>query len=96
MRKLGLRTVPKQKIYKSYQGTVEKIASNLMNQSFETTVPYQKFGTDITQFQTPYVKLYLSYIPKLKYMIKLYLQNMETPFQDRQKKPIEETRNFSR
>lgn len=60
MRKLGLRAVPKQRLYKSYRGTVGKIAPNLMNQSFETTGPYQKLGTDVTQFRTPYGKLYLS------------------------------------
>ena len=60
MKKLGLRAVPKQRLYKSYRGTVGKIAPNVMNQSFETTGPYQKLGTDITQFRTAYGKLYLS------------------------------------
>jgi putative transposase len=60
MKKLGLRAVPKQRLYKSYRGTVGKIAPNLMNQSFETTGPYEKLGTDVTQFRTPYGKLYLS------------------------------------
>lgn len=41
MKKLGLRAVPKQQLYKSYRGTVGKIAPNVMNQSFETTGSYQ-------------------------------------------------------
>ncbi len=60
MKKLGLRAVPKQRLYNSYRGTVGKIAPNIMNQSFETTGPYQKLGTDITQFRNAYGKLYLS------------------------------------
>ena len=50
MRKLGLIAVPKQRLYKSYRETVRKIGPNLMNECFETSGPYQKLGTDATQF----------------------------------------------
>jgi hypothetical protein len=53
MRKLRLRVAPKHTLYKSYRGTVLNIAPNLMNQSYKTTGPYQKFWTDGTQFRTP-------------------------------------------
>lgn len=60
MKVMQLHVIPKRLQYKSYKGTVGKIAPNLMNQSFDTTGPYQKLGTDITQFRTKFGKLYLS------------------------------------
>jgi putative transposase len=60
MKAMQLQATPKRHQYRSYRGTVGKIAPNLMNQSFETTGPYQKLGTDITQFRTKFGKLYLS------------------------------------
>jgi transposase InsO family protein len=60
MKAMQLHVMPKRLQYKSYKGTVGKIAPNLMNQSFATTRPYQKLGTDITQFRTRFGKLYLS------------------------------------
>ncbi len=60
MKAMQLHVIPKRLQYKSYEETVGKIAPNLMNQSFVTTIPYQKLGTDITQFRTKFGKLYLS------------------------------------
>jgi putative transposase len=60
MKVMNLHAMPKRRMYKSYRGTVGKIADNILNQSFNTTHPYEKLGTDITQFRTPFGKLYLS------------------------------------
>lgn len=50
----------KARSYHSYKGQIGKIAPNLLNRNFKTTGPYQKLGTDITQFICPFGKLYLS------------------------------------
>jgi putative transposase len=46
---INLYAMPKRRMYKSYRGTVGKIADNLLNQTFTTSRPYQKLGTDITK-----------------------------------------------
>ena len=60
MKKLDLKARPKVKHYVSYEGTVGKIAPNIINRDFSTNFPYQKLGTDVTVFITPYCRLYLS------------------------------------
>lgn len=60
MTKLGLKAQPVRRKYSSYKGEIGRIAPNLLARDFGTTGPYQKLGTDITQFITPYGKLYLS------------------------------------
>ncbi|MEI5909723.1 IS3 family transposase, partial [Bacillus spongiae] len=47
--------------YKSYKGTVGKVAKNRLNRRFNTPVRLQKLATDITEFKcTGNEKLYLS------------------------------------
>lgn len=60
MTKLGLKAVPVRRKYSSYKGDVGRIAPSILARDFGTTGPYQKLGTDITQFITPFGKLYLS------------------------------------
>ena len=60
MTKMGLKATPRRRKYNSYHGDVGRIAPNILARDFGTTGPYQKLGTDITQFITPYGKLYLS------------------------------------
>ena len=60
MTKMGLKATPKRRRYNSYHGDVGRIAPNILARDFGTTRPYQKLGTDITQFITPFGKLYLS------------------------------------
>jgi transposase InsO family protein len=60
MKVLNLHAMPKRRMYKSYRGTVGKIADNLLNQTFTTSRPYEKLGTDITQFKNRFWILYLS------------------------------------
>lgn len=37
--------------YNSYQGTVGKVADNLLNRNFNTNIPHQKITTDTTEFK---------------------------------------------
>jgi putative transposase len=60
MKELGLQANKKGKKYKSYRGECGLLAPNLLNQDFATLRPYEKLGTDVTQFITKYGKLYLS------------------------------------
>ena len=46
--------------YRSYQGHVGAIADNVIQQNFKTTAPLQKWTTDISQFNFPWGKCYLS------------------------------------
>ena len=50
---------PKEK-YHSYKGQVGKVADNLINRDFSTTAPFQKWTTDVTQFNFTWGKCYLS------------------------------------
>lgn len=74
MAKLKIQARPRQRKYVSYKGEFGKKCKNLLleknlledkklyvyKRNFETTGPYQKLGTDVTVFITPYCKLYLS------------------------------------
>nr|WP_230393082.1 IS3 family transposase [Pseudomonas guariconensis] len=57
---LGLRSVVRPKKYRSYRGTVGKIASNLLARNFIAQRPNQKWVTDVTEFKVAEQKLYLS------------------------------------
>ena len=46
--------------YNSYEGNLGINISNIMNQDFKTTTPYQKAGTDITEFPVLGTSIYLS------------------------------------
>lgn len=60
IRKMSLKgRRPKEK-YQSYRGEVGKIADNLINRDFSATAPLQKWTTDISQFNLPWGKCYLS------------------------------------
>ena len=50
---------PKEK-YHSYKGDVGKVAANLINRDFAATAPLQKWTTDVSQFNLPWGKCYLS------------------------------------
>lgn len=60
MHKMSLKgRRPKEK-YHSYRGEVGKIADNIINRDFSATAPLQKWTTDISQFNLPWGKCYLS------------------------------------
>ncbi|PLT32123.1 IS3 family transposase [Bacillus sp. V5-8f] len=57
---LGLKCIVRMKKYKSYKGTVGKIAPNILDRNFQADKPNQKWVTDITEFKFFGEKLYLS------------------------------------
>ena len=60
MKELGLKCLVRMKKYKSYKGTVGKIAPNILNRNFTAEAPNEKWVTDITEFKLFGEKLYLS------------------------------------
>lgn len=60
MKALGLKCMVRMKKYKSYKGTVGKIAPNILNRHFKAEAPNEKWVTDITEFKLFGEKLYLS------------------------------------
>lgn len=60
MNTLNLHGKMRKSKYKSYKGTVGKIASNLINRNFKATVPYEKLTTDVSEFKVCGEKVYLS------------------------------------
>lgn len=48
------------KKYKSYKGTIGKVAPNIINRNFYAELPNQKWTTDVTEFKLFGKKLYLS------------------------------------
>ena len=60
MKYLGLKSLIRVKKYKSYQGQQGKIAPNVLKRNFKTTMPNEKWATDVTEFNVLGKKLYLS------------------------------------
>lgn len=60
MKELGLKCLVRIKKYKSYKGTVGKIAPNILDRQFTADQPNEKWVTDITEFKLFGEKLYLS------------------------------------
>jgi len=48
------------KKYKSYKGTVGKIATNILDRNFTAEAPNEKWVTDISEFKLFGEKLYVS------------------------------------
>ncbi|OOR03826.1 transposase [Bacillus cereus] len=60
MKELGLKCLVRMKKYRSYKGTVGKIAPNILNRNFKAEKPNEKWVTDITEFKLFGEKLYVS------------------------------------
>jgi putative transposase len=60
MQLLQLRSLVRRKKYRSYAGTVGRIAPNLLNREFDAQRPNEKWVTDVTEFNVRGEKLYLS------------------------------------
>lgn len=60
MKELGLKCIVRMKKYKSYKGSVGRIAPNILDRNFTAEVPNEKWVTDITEFKLFREKLYLS------------------------------------
>ena len=50
---------PKEK-YHSYKGDVGKVADNVIDRDFSTKKPLEKWTTDVSQFNFPWGKCYIS------------------------------------
>ena len=57
---LGLKSAIRKVRYRSYKGTVGRIAPNVIERNFKASLPNQKWATDITQINIKDEKLYLS------------------------------------
>ncbi|WP_306418281.1 IS3 family transposase [Staphylococcus agnetis] len=58
MRKLNIKSISftrKNRRYSSYKGHIGRIADNLVNRRFNTTIPYQKITTDTSEFKYHYL-----------------------------------------
>jgi putative transposase len=60
MKELGLKCLVRIKKYRSYKGTVGKIAPNILERNFQAKKPNEKWVTDITEFKLFGEKLYFS------------------------------------
>jgi putative transposase len=60
MGELDLHCIVRMKKYRSYKGTVGKIAPNILARDFTASKPNKKWVTDITEFKLFGEKLYLS------------------------------------
>ncbi len=60
MAEQGLKSVVRPKKYRSYRGTVGKVAANLLERNFVAQRPNQKWVTDVSEFKVAQQKLYLS------------------------------------
>ncbi len=60
MEKFNLKAICPRRKYKSYKGTVGKIADNILNRNFVATQSNQKWTTDVTEFSGPFGRAYLS------------------------------------
>lgn len=60
MKELGLKCLVRMKKYRSYKGTVGKVAPNILERNFKAEKPNEKWVTDLTEFKLLGEKLYLS------------------------------------
>ena len=60
MQAQDLKSVQRRVKYRSYKGTIGKIAPNILNRDFKADKPNQKWVTDVTQINIGSEKLYLS------------------------------------
>jgi transposase InsO family protein len=60
MSKSGLKSLVRVKKYRSYKGSVGKIAPNILERDFKAIAPNKKWATDVTEFSLHGQKRYLS------------------------------------
>lgn len=60
MSQLGLKSTVRPKRYKSYRGSIGKVAPNILSRDFRADAPCEKWVTDVTEFSVNGEKVYLS------------------------------------
>ena len=60
MNRMGLKGKRPKEKYHSYRGEVGKIADNIISRDFKADKPDEKWTTDVSQFNLPFGKCYLS------------------------------------
>lgn len=65
MKLCGIKCLIRAKRYRSYRGTVGKVAPNILERNFEADKPNEKWVTDVTEFSIKGSKVYLSPIMDL-------------------------------
>ena len=60
MHEAGLLGIKPKEKYHSYKGEVGRIADNIIDRDFSATAPFQKWTTDVSQFNFSWGKCYLS------------------------------------
>lgn len=60
MKECGIKCQVRIRKYRSYKGTVGRIAPNILQRNFNASKPNQKWVTDVTEFSLFGTKLYLS------------------------------------
>ena len=60
MNKFELKAIKTKIKYHSYIGNIGHIADNIINRDFEASKPNEKWTTDVSQFNCPFGKAYLS------------------------------------
>lgn len=60
MGELGIKSLVRQKKYRSYKGEISKAAPNEINRDFTAERPHRKWVTDVTEFAVAGKKLFLS------------------------------------
>ena len=60
MHQLGLMGKRPKEKYHSYKGEVGKVADNVVNRDFSAEKPLEKWTTDVSQFNLPWGKCYIS------------------------------------
>ena len=60
MQELGIKCLIRKKRYRSYKGTVGKIAPNILNRDFKADCPCRKLATDVSQISIGQQKSFLS------------------------------------
>lgn len=60
MKELQLKSLVRVKKYRSYKGSVGRVAPNVLQRQFQAQRPNQKWVTDVTEFNVGGQKLYLS------------------------------------
>lgn len=60
MKKLSLKAIVKRQKYHSYKGEIRVVTESVLSRDFLAEKPNEKWTTDVSQFNCPFGKAYLS------------------------------------